>query len=86
MLRELSDPEKMALVVRGRALVRMIEAAKVLLTSATTLNERVTYGLARDLARQALRELVRDLEPAITVQILMASERVWGTVKVVMLN
>jgi hypothetical protein len=86
MFRELSEPEKMALVVRGRAMVRMIEDAEVLLTGATTANERVTYGLARDLARQALRELVRDLEPAITAQILVASERILGTVKDVQLN
>jgi hypothetical protein len=86
MFRELSEPEKMALVVRGRAMVRMIEAAKVLLTFATTPNERVTYGLACELAQQALRELVFDVQPDITAQIMVASERVLGTVKDVMLN
>jgi hypothetical protein len=86
MFRELSEPEKMALVVRGRAMVRMIEAAEVLLTGATTPNECVTYGLAREVAQQALRELVRDLEPESTAQILVASERILGTVKDVMLN
>ena len=86
MFHELSEPEKMALVVRGRAMVRMIEAADVLLVGATTPNERVTYGLARDLVRQALRELVRDVEPAITAQILVASDKRLGTVKDVMLN
>jgi hypothetical protein len=76
----------MALVVRGRAMVRLIEAAEVLLTGATTPNERVTYGLARELAQQALRELVRDLEPESTAQILVASDKIVGTVKDVGLN
>ena len=67
-----------ALVVRGRAMVRLIEAAEVLLTFATTPNERVTYGLARDLARQALRALVVELPADLTGQILIASEGALG--------
>jgi hypothetical protein len=63
-----------------------VEAADVLLTGATTPNERVVYGIARDLARQALRELVRDVEPAIAAQILVASETVLGTERDVGLN
>jgi hypothetical protein len=86
MFHELSEPEKMALVVRGRAMVRMIEAAEVLLTSATTANERVTYGLARDLARQALRELVAELPTDLTGQILIASEGALGPVGDVGMN
>ena len=43
MFHQLSEPEKMALVVRGRAMVRMIEAAEVLLTGATTPHELITY-------------------------------------------
>jgi hypothetical protein len=86
MFRELSEPEKMALVVRGRAMIRLIEAAEVLLTGDTTPNERVTYGLARDLAQQALRELVVELDSESTAQILVASERILGTVKDVTLN
>jgi hypothetical protein len=80
VFRELSEPEEMALVVRGRAMVRMIEATEVLLTGATTANERVTYGLARDLARQGLRELVAELPPEVTAQILIASEGALGPV------
>ena len=76
----------MALTVRGRAMVRMIEAAEVLLTGATTANECVTYGLARDLARQALRELVRELPSIVTAQILVASETALGPVGSVELN
>jgi hypothetical protein len=68
------------------AMVRMIEAAEVLLTSATTANERVTYGLARDLARQALRELVAELPTDLTGQILIASEGALGPVGDVGMN
>jgi hypothetical protein len=65
---------------RGRAYVRMIEGAEVLLSGASTANERVTYGLARDLARHALRELVAELPPELTGQILIASEGALGPV------
>jgi hypothetical protein len=57
-----------------------LAGAVVLLAGATTPNERVTYGLARDLARQALRELVRQLPAAVTAQILVASETALGPV------
>ena len=80
MFHKLSEAEKMALVVRGRAMVRMIEAAEVLLTGATTPNERITYGLDRDLARQALRELVAQLPTELTGLILVASEGALGPV------
>jgi hypothetical protein len=78
MFRELSKPEIMALIVRGRAMVRMIEAGEVLLASAADPNERVTYGLARDLARQALRSLVAEMPADVTAQILAASETALG--------
>jgi hypothetical protein len=58
----------------------------VLLASVTTSHERVTYGLARDQARQALRELVADLPPEVTGQILIASEGALGPVGDVGLN
>jgi len=80
MMPELSEPEKMALVVRGRALVRMIEAARVLLTFAATANERVTYGMARDLAGEALRALLVELPADLGGQILIASEGALGPV------
>ena len=43
-------PDNEDIIRRGRACVRLIEAVDVLLASATTPNERVTYGLARDRA------------------------------------
>ena len=43
-------PDTETIIRRGRACVRLIEAAKVLLASATTPNERVTYELALELA------------------------------------
>jgi len=82
----LTEPEKMALTVKWRAMVRMFEAANVLLASATTANERVTYGLARDLAQQQLRELVRQVPAIVTANILAASETALGPVGIVELN
>lgn len=86
MMHELSEPEKMALVVRGRALVRVIEAARVLLTGATTFNERVTYGMARDLAVEALRALLSEVPADLGGQILVASEGALGPVGNVGIN
>ena len=86
MLPQLSEPEKMALTVRGRACVRLFEAANVLLTGATTANERVTYELARDLAQQQLRELVRQVPAIVTANILAASETALGPIGSVELN
>lgn len=80
-MHELSEPEKIALVVRGRALVRMIEAARVLLTGATTFNERVTYGMAQELALQVLKDLIVELPADVTAQILVASETALGPVR-----
>jgi hypothetical protein len=74
------------IVRRGRTAVRLIEAVDVLLASATTPNERITYGMARELAVEALREMVRDLEPEITAQIMVANDKRLGTAKDVMLN
>lgn len=81
MMSELSDADKMALVVRGRALVRVIEATKVLLTSATTANERVTYGMAHELALRALKDLIVELPADVTAEILVASETALGPVR-----
>ena len=67
-------------------MVRMIKAADVLLTGATTPNERVTFGLARELARQSLRELVRQLPAVVTANILAASDTTLGPVGSVELN
>ena len=86
MMRDLSEPEKMALVVRGRAMVRLYEAAQVLLKFATTANERVTYGLARDLAQQQLRALVADVPAEVAGEILAASETALGPVRDMFFN
>jgi hypothetical protein len=51
-------------IQRGRACVRMIEAAEVLLAGATVKYERVTYAEARELARQELRALVPRFRPS----------------------
>jgi len=81
MLPPLSNSEKMALVVRGRSLVRMIEAARVLRTGATTMNERVTYGMAQELALQALKDMIVELPADLTAEILVASETALGPVR-----
>jgi hypothetical protein len=74
------------LIRRGRAAVRMIESAEVLLAAADGPFERVTFGEACDLARQKLRQLVADLDPSVTAQIMMASEKIIGTAGDVGLN
>lgn len=83
---ELSDTEKDALIVRGRALVRLIEAGKVLLTFHQEPDERVRYGLAIEAAQAQLRQLIGALEPAISAQILIATEGALGPVGDVGLN
>ncbi len=54
----LSEAETEALIVRGRACVRMIEAAEVLLTFHTDSHQRVSWGEARELARVELSKMV----------------------------
>ena len=78
MLPPLSDPEKMALIVRGRALVRLIEAGKVLLTFHQETAERVIYGMAVETAQTQLRQMVGELDPAVSAQIIIASEKALG--------
>ena len=86
MARPLSEAEKMALIVRGRALVRLIEAGKVLLVYHLEPDERVRFGLAVEAAQAQLRQLVGEVDPAISAEIIVASEKVLGTVKDVGLN
>ncbi len=78
MFRQLSEPEKTALIVRGRALVRLIEAGKVLLTYHLEPDERIRFGLAVEAAQAQLRQLVGEIDPAMAAQIIVASENALG--------
>ena len=69
---------RMALIVRGRALVRLVEAGKVLLAYHQTTEDRVKFGLAVETAQAQLRQLVGELDPAISAQIIIASENALG--------
>ena len=55
MFQQLSEPEKMALIVRGRALVRIIEAGKVLLAYRLDSHQRFAYGMTVEAAQAQLR-------------------------------
>ena len=71
---DINDPLIQAKIAAGRACVRMMEATEVMLAGGATQYERVIYGEALDLARRRLRSVVSGQEPAVTVQILLASE------------
>jgi hypothetical protein len=71
---DMDDPLVQAKVAAGRACVRLLEAAEVLLADGSTGYERVIYLEACDLARRRLRGIVRGQEPMITVLILEASQ------------
>jgi hypothetical protein len=53
---------------------------------ATDINQRETYSEAIDLTRWQLRELVRDLDSAITAQIMAANDKRLSTAGDVGLN
>ena len=55
LFRHLSEPEKMALIVRGRARVRMIEAGRVLLKFGRSPHEGLTFAMAVEAAQAQLR-------------------------------
>lgn len=65
---------------RGRACVRLIEAADVLLESAATAHERVVLASAREHAQGILRTLIETVDSASAAQILVASDKMLGTV------
>ncbi len=71
---------------RGRAGVRWIEAADVLLKQTVDKHEWTILEEARQLAVRQLRQIVRDSDPAITAEIMAASDKALGTVRDVMLN
>jgi hypothetical protein len=75
-----------SIIRRGRAYVRLIEAADELLQQKVDQHEMVTLQETRHLAVQRLRQLVRDSNPAITAQIMVASDKRLGPAINVMLN
>jgi hypothetical protein len=74
------------LIARGRACIRMMEAAEVLLESNKDINEIETFREARDLARWRLREIVAHQDQAIVAAIMVASDKHLGTVGDILLN
>lgn len=80
------DSDTVRLIRRGRACVRLIEAAEILLELATDIDQQETYTEAIDLTRWQLRALVQDLDPAVTAQIMAASDKRLGTVGDIGLN
>lgn len=65
-------------VVQGRACIRLIEAADVLLDSELAPDERAALVRARQQCVRRLRGLVARLPAGLTAQILAASEKVVG--------
>jgi hypothetical protein len=53
----LSDAEKKALIIRGRALHSLIQAVNVILSGATTPRQRFIFTNVQGLARELLRDL-----------------------------
>jgi hypothetical protein len=86
MFHQFADAEKEAIIVRGRALVRLIEAGKVLLAYRISPHERVTFGLAVEAAQAQLRQLVGEVDPSISAQIIAASESALGPIGDVTVN
>lgn len=79
-------PDTASLIRRGRACVRLIEAAEILLEMANDVTQQEIYSEAIDVTRWQFRDLVRDLDPSITAQIMAASDKRLGTVGDVGLN
>ena len=79
-------PDNEAITRRGRACVRLIEAIKVLVADERRQNDRAALSHMSAWAKQRLRQIVRDCDPATTAQIMAASDKRLRTVKDVMLN
>lgn len=67
-------------ITQGRAYVRLIEAADVLLASGKESGDMATLRAARRVCAERLRALVATLPPEVTAQIMAASERLAGPV------
>lgn len=78
-----TEPDQLGerVIVTGRAYVRMIEAADVLLSQNPAWTERVLLRLVRALCSRRLRSLVAVLPSDITGEILAASEKMTGPVR-----
>ena len=74
------------IIRRGRACVRLIEAIEVLVTDERRQDDRAALLDMSAWAKQRLRQLVRDCDPATKAQIMAASDKRLGPVKGVMLN
>lgn len=70
-----SDPILHNVITTGRACVRIIEAADVLLERKPVWTERLLLRLVRDLYPHRLRGLVATLPSEITAEILAASDK-----------
>ena len=79
-------PDNEDIIRRGRDCIRLIEAVDVLVEYERTPGERIVLREARRLAIQRLRQIVKDFDPAVTAQIMVASDKRLGIVKDVMLN
>ena len=71
------------LICLGRAYVRLIEAADVLLAAKLDplREDMIDLQAAREFAKRKLREIVEDAEPAVTAEIMAASMKALGTVQ-----
>jgi hypothetical protein len=65
----------------GRAAVRIVEAADILLSFRPVWTERLQLQMVRALYRRRLRELVAVLPSEMTSEILAASEKMTGPVR-----
>jgi len=68
-------------IAQGRAYVRLIEAADVLLAGEMEEAEDTLLHQVRQIFTGKLRELVATLPPEITAEILAASEKIKGPTK-----
>lgn len=67
------------IISRGRACVRLIEAADVLLETKLDQYELMALKKSRGLVVRQLKELTGDTDPLITAQVMMASNKRLGT-------
>jgi hypothetical protein len=74
------------IIRRGRACVRLIEAIEVLVANERRQDDRDALLQMSAWAKQRLRQIMADSDPATTTQIMAASDKRLGTVKDVMLN
>lgn len=73
--------DRAQVIARGRAYVRLIEAADMLLTEEIEEAERTLLRRVRRTYTHKLRELVAELPPEVTAEILAASERIGGSIQ-----